>query len=356
MESALSVIEFLQLESDNYIKESRKYLETKVKEIIAYTFDNNTAIYYDDIYYIKIFTDINLFDFKKELEKSVPDLEFRIEIYQYTYFINYKKIRIAEIINIFYPYLVNNNLVSLAKYKSYDKVNKLNYYKLHPKYLLCYTLRELYSPINYDKQDEYLQQSLSYVNDWKRIGGINKNNKYILFDHKIFTKYINLVKDNFMALFGIADNTLYITTLDITPVSNLLQEHGCIPGKKPNQGKIYDDIRLQTNILSIPDNQNKIRLFNSLAYELIPAYKGTYNLHKLVLLRYILVEYNILDIINEANAANKKLATFINKYEIVLSNVSYENCDFYGIYYPDSQYRKILFLENITKQNLKKIT
>lgn len=357
MEVGLSVIKFLQLESDKYIEESRKFMEVKVKEVIDYTYKNEIPIYFESIYYIKIIPHINFKLFKTNLQDKVPDLEIKIDVYNYSFYIFYKRIRIGEILNIFYPFSVNNNnILNLSKIKQKDELNDIKYYDMHPKYILCSLLRELYSPANHDDQDEIFEDVLTNIELWKNDGTFKlRNYRDIDFNTSDFKKYVDMIKETTnTALFGIVDNVLYVALYDITPTIELLNANG-FTNYSFNNGKIYEDIRLNTAIFQIPDSKNKIRLFNSLEYELIPAYKNSTNLHLLVLLRYTLVEYNILDISNIRQAADMKLNTFITKYKKVFKNINYDNCDFYGVYYPDTQYRKTMYLENIVKQRLSNI-
>jgi len=356
MEVALSVIKFLQLESDKYIEESRKFMEVKVKEVIEYTYLNKIPIYFESIYYIKIIPHINFKIFKTNLLDNVPDLEVKIDVYNYSFYIFYKRIRIGEILNIFYPFSINNSNLSLSKIKQKDELNDIKYYDIHPKYILCSLLRELYSPANHKDQEEIFEDVLDHIELWKHDGTFRLNkHKDIIFNTSDFKKYVDIISAAAnTALFGIVDNILYVALYDITPIIELLNTKG-FTNYSFNNGKIYEDMRLNTAIFQIPESKNKIRLFNSLSYELIPAYKNSTNLHLLVLLRYTLVEYNILDISNVTQAANMKLNTFITKYKKAFKNISYDNCDFYGIYYPDTQYRKTLYLENIVKQRLSNI-
>lgn len=347
-ENSLMVVKFLQLESDKYIEESRKYIEDKVKELIRYTYNTQVPIFFENMYYIKIIPHINFKLFKNNLANEISDIDIKMEVFEYSFFIFYKMIKIGEILNIFYPFSLSNHNLSLSKIK------KSGYYNIHPKYVLCTLLRDLYSPANYNKQDDILEETKNTIQLWKDDGTFVSSNKNITFDLNIFKKYIKLLKDNLFALFGIVDNVLYVATDNIILGKDLLETNGCFDFKT-NNGKIYEDMRLETMIFSIPNNKNKIRLFNNLSYELLPAYKGSKDLHRLVLLRYVLIEYNILDIQNITNAANMKLNTFVSKYKNVLNDVSYDGCDFYGIYYPDQQYRKKLFLENIVKIRLSNI-
>lgn len=347
-ETCLSVIKFLQLDSDKYIEKSRAFLENKVKEVIKYTYNVQVPIFFENVYYIKIIPHINFKLFKNNLSNEIQDIDIKMEVYEYSFYIFYKRIRIGEILNIFYPFSLSNNNLSLSKIK------KKTYYNIHPKYVLCTLLRELYSPANYKDQDEILEETRNYIQLWEDEGTFKYKKSNIEFDLIIFKKYIAILKDNIFGLYGIVDNVLYVATDNIMLGKEVLEQHGCTDFKV-NNGKIYEDIRLETIIFSIPGNRNKIRLFNNLGYELLPAYKGTKDLHRLVLLRYVLLEYNILDIQKVENAAEMKLNTFVSKYKNVLKDVSYDGCDFYGTYYPDIQYRKKLYLENIVKIRLSNI-
>lgn len=352
IDTSLSVIKFLQLESDQYIEESRKFMELKVKELINYTFKTQVPIFFENKYYIKIIPHTNFTEFKANLSNEIPDIEIKMEVYKYSFFIFYKRIRIGEILNIFYPFMATNNNMNLSKIK---KIEDIKYYNIHPKYVLCELLRNLYSPENHNNQLEILEETERYLKLWKDDGGLEYvNNRNIEFDLKIFVKYVNLLKENIFGLYGIVDNVLYVSTDDILQAQKILEDSGC-SNTVFNNGKIYEDMRLQTIILSIPHSGNKIRLFNNLSYELLPAFKGSRDLHPLVLLRYVLIEYNILDISNVQQVASLKLNTFISKYRRVLKNINYDNCDFYGIYYPDTQYRKKLYLENIVRIRLSNI-
>lgn len=355
MSTELAVIKFLQLESDKYIEESRKFMEVKIKELIDYTYKNEIPIFFESIYYIKIIPHINHKLFKANLVDNIPDIEIKMDVYNYSFYIVYKKIRIGEILNIFYPFVVSKNNLNLSKIKKTDHVYNIKYYSIHPKYTLCSLLRDLYSPENHDKQDEIFDKTLEYIKEWKNDGTFELTSyKEINFNLSGFNKFVEIIGSAVFALFGIVDNILYVSLYELEPVINLLTEHGCT-NYSFNNGKIYEDMRLHTAIFQMPNSKNKIRLFNSLSYELIPAYKGSKNLHYLVLLRYTLIEYNILDISNITQAADMKLNTFITKYKKVFKNIKYDNCNFYGIYYPDTQYRKIIYLENIVKQRLSNI-
>ena len=352
IDTSLSVIKFLQLESDRYIEESRKFMELKVKKLIDYTFKTQVPIFFENKYYIKIIPHTNFKLFKANLESQIEDIEIKMEVYQYSFFIFYKRIRIGEILNMLYPFVVQNNNLNISKIK---KIEYTKYYNIHPKYVLCDLLRGLYSPANHKNQDEILEKTYEYIKLWKDDGTLEYENKRnIEFDLKIFVKYIEILKESIFGLYGIVDNVLYVATDDVNKTKEILEKHGCT-GTTYNNGKIYEDMRLHTIILSIPNNRNKIRLFNNLSYELLPAFKGTRDLHPLVLLRYILVEYNILDIVNVEPAASMKLNTFISKYKQVLKNIDYDNCDFFGTYYPDIQYRKKIYLENIVRIRLSNI-
>lgn len=348
VDTCLSVIRYLQLDSDKYIEESRKFLEDKVKEVIKYTFQVQVPIFFENVYYIKIIPHINFKLFKNNLSNEIKDIDIKMDVYEYSFNIFYKRIRIGEILNIFYPFSLSNNNLSLSKIKKKD------HYIIHPKYVLCTLLRELYSPANHKDQEDILEETKNYIQLWKDDGTFRSKNTNIDFDLRIFKKYIAILKDNIFGLYGIVDNILYVATDNINLGKEVLEQNGCTDAKI-NNGKIYEDIRLETMIFSIPGNRNKIRLFNNLGYELLPAYQGTRDLHRLVLLRYVLLEYNILDIQKVENAAEMKLNTFVSKYNLVLQDVSYDNCDFYGTYYPDVQYRKKLYLENIVKIRLSNI-
>lgn len=351
-DTSLLVIKFLQSESDQYIEESRKFMELKVKELVNYTFKHQVPIFFENKYYIKILPHTNFKLFKANLENEIQDIDIKLEVYNYSFFIFYKRIRIGEILNMFYPFVISNNNLNLSKIR---KIEDMKYYVIHPKYVLCDLLRALYSPANYKKQFEILEETENYLKLWEDEGTLRYNNKRdIQFELNVFVKYVNLLKDNIFGLYGIVDNILYVTTDNILGAKDILEQNGC-DNIVFNNGKIYEDIRLQTIILSIPNNRNKIRLFNNLSYELLPAYKGTRDLHPLVLLRFVLVEYNILDISGIKQAAEMKLNTFVSKYKKALKNIDYDNCEFFGTHYPDVQYRKKVFLENIVKIRLSNI-